>query len=323
MNVEFHYYTIYALALEAGLPPDAAGVLAGASQEIDASTTPLRLDGPQGTVEVTVTQNYAFWDQSVGQDVYLPYHFIPGDRLAAASRRRDGREHPLAVTPNATIAKELLVMALRDRDLYLAGIAMHSFADTWAHQNFCGIIDDYNNAAEGTGLPPAGHLQVLTSPDDPAGRWHDGRLVPEYGDIDNRERFAEAAGKLYRYLCVYRGKSFADEQLVIDKLRALWARQNRDERLADYVIGWDIAPWEAGAWRREAGAPVETSALSRVRHYDKLAWAGSVIAGDMKRPRVVQVDSSVYSSHLYRWNEAALEHRRRAASLMAGAGLPC
>ncbi len=326
MNIEFHYYAVYALALEAGFDDNTAFLIARSSQEVDDSTTPLRFDAPRGPVDVAVTQNYLFWDESVKRDVYLPFHFVPGDPDAAAKARADGGRNAYAVTPNSDNAKELLVSAFKDKDPYLMGIAAHAFADTWAHQNFCGLLNDCNDigaSSAAAGLPPAGHLQALSAPDEPDARWIDSRLRPESRLVVNRDRFSAAAVKLFRYFRVFLGRPFGDDELVAARLAAIWAKPSKDERLADYVICWNLRPYEPRAWRREAGAPESRSPFAGVRHYDKLAWAKSQLsrATGNGSATVVPADSSFYATDLYRWHQAATEHRRRALSMLERKGL--
>jgi hypothetical protein len=326
MNSEFHYYAVHALALEAGFDEERAFIIANSSQEVDAATTPLAFDTPTGRVDIIVSQNYLFWDESVKRDIYLPFHFLPGDPKAASASRKDGRTNPYAVTPNSEAAKELLVMALRDKDPYLIGVALHTFADTWAHQNFCGLLGGWNDVGGSSitaSLPPAGHLQALSSPDEPSVRWEDPRLLPDRSHVVNRVRFADAAKKIFRYLRVFLGKGFGDDELVVAKLEALWAKPNRDERLADYVICWNMRPYEPLLWRREAGAPDDNSPFAGVRHYDKLAWAKAQLAKAAGSPAraPVPVPASFRESPLYKWHQAALEHRRRALAIIERSGL--
>jgi hypothetical protein len=326
MNIEFHYYAVYALALEAGFDENAAFLMAQSSQEVDDSTTALSFDPPRGRVDLAVTQNYLFWNDSVKRDIYLPFHFVPGNADEAAAARADGHRNRYAVTPNSENVKELLVASFKDKDPYLMGIAAHAFADSWAHQNFCGLLDDDNDVGASSlaaGLPPAGHLQALSSPDDPGARWQDPRLRPEHRLVVNSERFAAAATKLFRYLRVYLGRPFNDDELVVAKFEAIWAKPSRDERISDYVIGWNLRPHEARLWRREAGAPVNRSALSGIRHYDKLAWAKNQLAqaAGGAPAAIVPADSTFYETSLYHWHEAALEHRRRALALLERKGL--
>jgi len=340
MNIEFHYYAVYALALEAGFDDSSAFTIANASQEVDASTSPLAFDAPRGVIDIAVTQNYLFWDESVKRDVYLPFHFLPGDPAAAGAARADGVSARYAVTPNSPIAKSLLVAALKDKDLFLIGVAAHSFADTWAHQNFSGLLDSVNDldprgrlresragglrqglrqaGLSPSGLPPAGHLQALSAPDEPDAVWLDPRLRPDLERVVNRERFSAAARKLFRYFRVYLGRPFGDDELVAARLEAIWRKASRSERLSDYVICWNLRPYEPGLWRARAGARPSDSPLSSLRHYDKLAWAKGELLRAAGAPRAhpVPADASIYGSELYRWNEAAKEHRARAQALI-------
>jgi hypothetical protein len=326
MNAEFHYYAIHALALEAGFDEERAFIIANSSQEVDVATTPLSFDTPTARIDIIVSQNYLFWDDAVKRDIYLPFHFIPGDAKAASEARRDGRTNPYAVTPNSEAAKELLVSALKDKNPYLIGVALHTFADTWAHQNFCGLQGGWNDIGATSlvaGLPPAGHLQALSSPDEPNARWEDPRLVPDRRSVVNRLRFAEAARKIFRYMRVFLGKGFGDDELIVAKLEALWAKPSRDERLADYVICWNLKPYEPLLWRRQAGAPDDNSPFAGIRHYDKLAWAKAQLANAMGHAAraPVPAPASFHGSSLFQWHQAALEHRRRALAIIERNGL--
>ncbi|HAE23613.1 MAG TPA: hypothetical protein DCG47_15035, partial [Spirochaetaceae bacterium] len=189
---------------------------------------------------------------------------------------------------------------------------------------FSGLMEDFNALPESRGkaLPPAGHLQALARPDAPDGLWRDDRLKPGYRDIVNRNRFASAARKIYRYLRVYLGKPFTDDELIVEPLARIWGSPARDERIADYLIEFGVEPWDKELWRREAGAPGDDSPLAGLRHYDKLAWAKAELTRAFARePDAIQVGSAFYSSHLYRWNEAAIEHKKRALSALEREGL--
>lgn len=324
MNLEFHYYAVHALALEAGLPAHSARRLALSSQYVDSSLSGGRIDTGSSVLQLEVTQNYVFWDRATSASVYLPFHFLPGDPKAAAACRSDGLAHPLAVTPNGELAKELLVGALKEKDLWLAGIAMHAFADSWAHQNFTGTDDSYNTLDDApAGLPPVAHLHALGHPDEPDRSWTDSRLLPELRNVNNRHRFCIAASKLYRYLCVYSGKSFSDQELVVDGLSSIWASASRQGRLADYTIRYGIEPWEPGLWRSQAGLPSDMHALRDVRHFDKLVWAKAELSKAMHggMEQSYSLGPSFLNSELYHWNCAAREFRSRAQAALAKKGL--
>jgi hypothetical protein len=140
--------------------------------------------------------------------------------------------------------------------------------------------------------------------------------------INNAQRFIQAGRKIYRYLCIFNNKSFSDEELILDSLQSIWAGTSKEGRLADYTIRWDLAPWEARQWQLEAGASPRPSMFADIRNYDKLAWAKSEILRSMgEKPPGYQVDSAFYSSKLYHWHEAAVEHRKRALHELSKRGL--
>jgi hypothetical protein len=164
-----------------------------------------------------VTHHFGFWDQAQEASVWMPYHFFPA--ASGGSKRRDGRISPWRVVPDSPPVKELLVSALRTDDPYRIGIALHTYADSWAHQEFTGRRDDFNALPGILGIPPLGHAQAERLPDLFQAKWRDARLVDP--EVDNRRRFLAAARRIYRYLAVNRRRPFADEELVLTELELL------------------------------------------------------------------------------------------------------
>ena len=325
MNLEFHYYAILFLATRAGFTEAEARTLAASSQNVDDAIMAWETRGPAGAWRGTVTQNYLFWDEDISESVYLPFHFLPGDPAHAASQRRDGARNRFLVTPDSPLAKAVLVAALESRNLYRIGIALHSYADTWAHQNFTGRLEEANAIELSSRLPPAGHLHALRSPDEALGLWRDERLVPGLEFIDNRERFLLAAKKIYRYLRTFRREGFADEELVLSELGTIWKRDGRDmeARIADFCIVLEVEPYRRGAWAAEAGMAGQDPEDGRANGYDKLQW----LKAELKRRTgvgdgILRFDSPRFEgSDLQRWDEAAKEHLAVARRLIREAGL--
>jgi len=219
MNAEFHYYSVYFLCLRAGMSEKRCADIAFSSQYVDNAILAYEIDDGGGfSYRSQVTQNYIFWDEETLRGIYLPFHFIPGVLDQASRERADGSASRWAVTPDSPLAKELLVAALKSGDDFRIGIALHTYADTWAHQHFSGRVERGNVVDPSSPLPPAGHLQALRAPDDAAGRWTDARLVPELSRVDNAARFRLAARKIYRYLRTYLRNGFEEEELVLDEL---------------------------------------------------------------------------------------------------------
>jgi hypothetical protein len=321
MNAEFHYYVIYYLCVSSGFPDERARTIAISSQYVDEALYECAIHDGNAEYITLVTQNYAFWDETVLRDVYLPFHFLPGVRR----EREKGSASRWAAAPDAPAAKELLVAALRSGDDYRIGIALHAYADGWAHQNFSGRLEPENSVDPASPLPPVGHLQALRSPDDPGGIWDDPRLGPGRARVINADRFLEAARKIYRYLRTSVRAAFADEDLVLEPLARLWKEGPRDarSRMADYSVELGVPPYDRLDWLAESGMAGESAGESIGGGYDKLLWLGSELRGRVglgPRRRSLRSNVSFRGSPLYRWNEAAKAHRAAAHVLLSREG---
>jgi hypothetical protein len=326
MNAEFHYYSVYFLCLRAGLPEGRCGNIAFASQYVDNAILAYEIDDEGFPYRTQVTQNYIFWDEETLKGIYLPFHFVPGELEAARRERVDGAASRWTVTPGSPLAKELLVAALKSGDDFRIGIALHAFADTWAHQHFSGRTEEGNAVEPSSPLPPAGHLQALRAPDDASGRWTDPRLLPELSRIDNGERFRSAARRIYRYLRTYLRSGFGEEELVLDELCAVWRRYPGDmkARLASYTVDLDVPPYDKRSFLSRAGILDERPEDALSGGYDKLEWLRGEIArrsGAGSGARRAETRGRFRGSELHLWNEAARSHRELAASIFAREGL--
>ncbi len=326
MNAEFHYYAVYFLCLRAGMPETRCADIAFSSQYVDNAILAYEVDDGAFTYRSQVTQNYIFWDEETLRGIYLPFHFIPGNLEAARRERVDGAASRWTVTPDSPLAKALLVAALKTGDDFRIGIALHSYADTWAHQHFSGRVEPCNVVDPSSPLPPAGHLQALRSPDDAAGRWTDARLVPELSRVDNSARFRAAARKIYRYLRTFLRSGFEEEELVVDELAQVWSRYPSDmkARLASYSVDLDIPPYDKRSYLSRAGIVDERPEEGMLGGYDKLDWLRGEIArrsGSGSGAKRVATRGLFRGSELHRWNEAARAHRELATSLLAKEGL--
>jgi hypothetical protein len=326
MNLEFHYYSVYFLCLRAGLSEASSSDIAFSSQYVDNALVPYEIDDAGFSYATQVTQNYVFWDEATLRDIYLPFHFIPGDEALAGAARADGMASRWAVTPDSHLAKELLLAALRSGDDFRIGIALHAYADGWAHQNFSGRTEPCNVLDASSPLPPAGHLQALRAPDDASGRWVDPRLTSSLSRVDNGLRFREAARKVYRYLRTYRREGFGDEELHLDELSLAWSRYPGDmkARLASFTVDLGVPPYDKSAYLDLAGLDEEQDEASRIAGYDKLSWARAELvrrAGLGSGARRAATKGRFRGSALHRWNEAAKAHRELALSLYKKEGL--
>jgi hypothetical protein len=326
MNAEFHYYSIYFLCLRAGMPERRCEDIAFASQYVDNAIVAYDIEDGGFSYRSQVTQNYLFWDEDTLKGIYLPFHFVPGDIEAARRERVDKSASRWTVTPDSPLAKELLIAALKTGDDFRIGIALHAYADTWAHQHFSGRIEEGNALDPSSPLPPAGHLQALRAPDDAAGRWTDPRLAPGLSRVDNGRRFLAAARKIYRYLRTSLRSGFEEEELVLGELAAAWARYPGDmrARIASFAVDLGVAPYDRHSYLSRAGIIEDRPEDSSSSGYDKLDWARGELArraGLGSGTRRAETRGRFRGSELHRWNEAARAHREFAAALLSREGL--
>ncbi len=151
---------------------------------------------------------------------WLPFHFLPGNDLAAADPvLSNDYVQKLVCRPDSAIARKMIASAARSREhdyaLHRLGIAAHVFVDTFAHQGFAGLHHPINCARElrdGDGrtiealpVPPIGHGQVGTCPDRPYLVWSyidwQGKRVQR----DNPGAFLLAAQRLCQEFRRYQG----------------------------------------------------------------------------------------------------------------------
>lgn len=195
MDIEFHYYMTYLVAAKAGFGAEDAFTIANACQYVDDNDLILEVDKGQASAY----RNYISQTMNILKPkgklfrIYPLFHFIPGDPQSPTAWRKDGKMHWLNTTPNSVNANRILDAALAAGDLFRIGVACHSYADTWAHQNFVGYFDDFNAMAGplSKASPNIGHADAGHNPDWPGLVWQDKRLLHER--VDNRAAFLDAA----------------------------------------------------------------------------------------------------------------------------------
>jgi hypothetical protein len=162
--------------------------------------------------------------------VWVPFHFLPGNGGLPAGRDPDGPfVRKLVCVPDSPVARDMVDAAIAQRSkrhgLHRLGIAMHVYADTWAHQGFAGVSHAINHARHLTTGPeaqpdvskmnrlkryflnealPLGHGAVLGNPDRPYLLWgytngHGERIVR-----DNPRDFVLAANRMCQAMQRYR-----------------------------------------------------------------------------------------------------------------------
>jgi len=231
MDIEFHYYMTYLIAAKAGFCADDAFIIANACQYVDDNDLILEVDKGRPSAY----RNYISQTMNILKPkaklfrIYPLFHFIPGDPQNPTAWRKDGKMHWLNTTPDSVNANQIFDAALASADLYRIGVACHSFADTWAHQNFIGFFDDFNAMAGplNQAVPNIGHADAGHNPDWPALIWQDKRLL--YERVDNKAIFLKAAEAMLEKLARY-----IDEEVSEDVLHELSSGLRQD---LDWAIG--------------------------------------------------------------------------------------
>lgn len=155
MQKDFHYDVTYILAQWAGYSEYESYLIAYSSQFVDdaADEAPIRFDN--GAMYTVISSSHAAYDfihntnEISNKLAWLPFHFLPGN---CGLPRGEGEDRDmvdrLICQPNSEVAKEMVLHCLdlrgRKRTLQRLGITLHVYADTWAHQGFCGVVRDQN-----------------------------------------------------------------------------------------------------------------------------------------------------------------------------------
>ena len=177
-------------------------------------------------------------------------------------------------TPNSDIAKDMLVKTIQDKDrkysLHRLGVAMHVYADTWAHQNFAGRNDPINSLVElrvdGMKIAnrwgkiklfirkwglfflskrfPLGHGAAGTNPDLPYIRWEYINGRGEKIVRDNLEIFLDASDHLYSAMLAFKNNDMSLKFSSLsearrEKLKELFVRAKSEDENARHQVWLD------------------------------------------------------------------------------------
>lgn len=352
MQIDMHYYGTYAVARIAGFPPDQARTVATAAQFVDEAVLarPVSLGG-QGYLlpVVSAHEMYELAKNSNAIDqwhVWLPFHFLPGNRGGDADRRTIC----LWGEPDNPAAEAVLKLALADRDtphgLHLLGVVTHVIQDTYAHYGFCGMASDLNridqrtltvhntggiraylerkyrtfigrftgSVAEETRL---GHASVATYPDRPYLHWgfeYETRpaLDPGY-DLENRDNRVSFHLACTRLHALY--KAYLEGKPAIE---APGGHEPFDEAV-DAEIREIIGTIDKGAkrcdlWQERiaSGGLFPAGAKDADIEYDNDGWEFSAMEGN----------AGAALTHAYQFNQAARRYLNEVhTEILPGIGL--
>jgi len=275
MQIDFHHAATYVAARLAGFTDPDAQIIAYAAQYVDDCTS----EGPvyfnNKAIYNRISSAHSMLDyrnakELANHQVWLPFHFLPGNGGKAAGSDPDGGFiEKIVCCPDSSVAQDMIHECIthkaRAYGLHQLGVTMHVYADTWAHQGFAGVlhmINEVDDAQETSGsgvfdkglgewlrgklddvVPPLGHGRANILPDMPFITWtyingHNVKVVR-----NNTDNFCEAANKLCMAMqCFILGD--ADAQVegigkkdsdVIRKLLAETRTEDADERHEEWL----------------------------------------------------------------------------------------
>jgi hypothetical protein len=142
MQLDMHYYGTYAMARTAGLKPGICKTIATAAQFVDDNAAKSNIEFQDGgRIDAQATAHHVSdvisnRDPEDQRQVWVPFHFLPGNKGNSFSERLLCRE-------NSKIAQDLvdhhLTYATHPAGVCLIGVAAHVYADTFAHFGFSGV----------------------------------------------------------------------------------------------------------------------------------------------------------------------------------------
>ena len=148
MQKDMHYFGTYSMARAAGLKPEICQTIATAAEFVDDNGEEVKLpfeDG--GRLDFVPTAHHMLDVKNIEDRdqrlVWLPFHFIPGNKGETVSER-------LVCRKDSQVAREMVEHNLRkageDNSFgqHLAGITAHTYADTFSHYGFSGVSSRQN-----------------------------------------------------------------------------------------------------------------------------------------------------------------------------------
>jgi hypothetical protein len=233
MQLDMHFYGVYALARAAGVKPKVAQTIAYASQFVDDAIEDeaIEVEDERAVVPTMTSHKPIDYQNAIPGDqwkVWVPFHFLPGNDVNAKTFIEK-----MVCRKNSPPAKLMLDHALQNKEElfgpHLAGVTAHVFADTFAHYGFVGLSRHWNKVDNDSinvhvrkksirkyilakfetfktrvagGLAeavPVGHGAVGTFPDRPYLHWEYKYETGDAVERTNLEDFTEASESLHSF----------------------------------------------------------------------------------------------------------------------------
>jgi RHS repeat-associated protein len=277
---DFHFYAVYYLARAAGFAPADARLLAWSSQYVD------DYEHTQPVTPFFGTLAAFHFLSPVSVSWLTPAKAYGNHGEPCCEAFRVVRQEP--VKPMNQIARENLTRAVQSKSLIAVGIALHSWADTFAHAGFTGEMFNPHNArpgfaSESSGLKMVGERlvgEVVMTGHSFAGHRPDWPFT----DVNNA---MVAAWSIFEILQSLRSRSSyrqsspicgaerstMDWREVAPRLKPLFEYVGtEDERAAN----WEAAIWhgfcEWVSYRKADKVPQEWVSEFQVRAEEQRSW---------------------------------------------------
>jgi len=254
MDMEYHYYITYLIAMKSGFEIHEAHTIAYSSQFVDDNCYEYVIcsandsqSGYKNSISAINEKNLNFRKLD---EILIPFHFLPDVKIKDS--RKDGEIHPFNTVKNSTFVEYILINALKSGNLYWIGIATHAYVDTWAHQNFVGVLSNYNAFDNFLAklLSNIGHLDVLDKPDLVGLIWKDTRLKKV--EINNVDRFTQASKKLMNLYLKFTGHCNSNKNSYFDVKRLKSKRIKRYNQIVKKISNFDILNYNHHCWKDES-----------------------------------------------------------------------
>ncbi|EPP4294479.1 DUF6765 family protein [Vibrio navarrensis] len=252
MQIDGHHTLTYVIARYAGIEHHNAEKVAYSAQYVDEATNDNPIHFDNGAMFDRIVSAHKMLDYRNTQDlanhlVWIPFHFLPGNQGLPSGTKLDGRFiHRLVCRPDSPVARDMLRMVAQHWQKpyapHLMGVAMHVYADTFAHQGFAGVIHEINEVknlkSPSSNLlqriandllsdsisasSPLGHGAALSFPDRPYTSWTYLDGEDSLVERDNTDIFLKAADAMCKALQCWK---HGDLTMNIDNQPGLTASQ--------------------------------------------------------------------------------------------------
>ncbi len=314
MQLDMHFYGVYALARAAGIQPETARRIAFASQFVDDAVESHHVELPDGkaaVLPIVTSHKPTDFENAIPGDqwaVWVSFHFLPGNEPDTQSfmERMVCRK---GSAPARQMLQRVLQLKTEPFAPHLAGIAAHVYADTYAHYGFVGLCSTRNKvkaesidvdghspsmraylfakyrafkarvAGTAAEILPLGHGSVATFPDRPFLNWRyeyeDKSLPPVVRN--NSKDFLQASQELHAFF----GELVRDNPTLGPALNPVpWsAIETRIQGMLQTEGKLDdrVELWEKAIARGELFPPTE---LDRFIRYSDRLWNPNAVFCD-------------------------------------------